>query len=633
VCGIAGFVTSSFSEELSRALKRALVRLAHRGPDDEGSASFPAQPTDGRPAVALGNRRLAILDLTRAGRQPMTSADGRWTLVTNGEIYNYLELRDELRRSGVAVRSKSDTEVLVAAWAAWGVACLPRLLGMFAMAVHDSATDTTYLARDPFGIKPLYWARCGPGLAFASEIRALLEFPGISRRVDPQRLHDFLTRSSTDSGGATLLADIRQVPAGCWLAVRGTKEALGEPERYWQLNLRSESELTFEEAAERVRAEFVESIRLHLRSDAKVGFALSGGLDSSAVVMASRGVLGPDGDIHAFSFIPDDRDIDEERHSDLVAHAAGAWVHKVRLSAQDLRHDAETLAEIQGEPFASPVIYAQYRVMKAASEAGLKVLLGGQGADEILAGYDRYLPARMASLLRRGRVVAAWRLGRDPVTQAPVGRVGAFSRALVRALPRVFETTARRIARPGDLHPAWLDAAWFAERGVGRQALWSARGLNVMREMLADNLLESQIQALMRYEDRNAMAHSVENRVPFLHVPLVELLFTLPERYLLAPDGTRKAVFRRAMRGIVPEPIVARTDKVGFSVPTVLWFEALRPWIADRLRLAGNIPGLVQTQVEMRRLTMLSSREWRDPLLVWRLVSLATWVERFEATF
>jgi asparagine synthase (glutamine-hydrolysing) len=239
----------------------------------------------------------------------------------------------------------------------------------------------------------------------------------------------------------------------------------------------------------------------------------------------------------------------------------------------------------------------------------------------------------LASLIRQGRWITAYRSARAPVTPYPGGRNACLRAAIVRSLPARVADAAYALLRPGRGAPPWLDHRWFADRGVQPGAGWSAVGRRVMREMLGHNLLQSQIQALMRYEDRNAMAFSLENRVPFLTTPLVDLLFSLPEEHLLALDGTRKAVFRHAMRGIVPDSILDRRDKIGFSVPMMAWFESLRPWVSDRLSLAARLPCLIGHQVDMRRMALLSGRPWGDPFLAWRWVSLATWAERSGAVF
>jgi asparagine synthase (glutamine-hydrolysing) len=411
---------------------------------------------------------------------------------------------------------------------------------------------------------------------------------------------------------------------------RPASGASGQPTCWWHLDLTRELDVSFEAAAGLVRDAFLDSMRLHLRSDVPLGFSLSGGLDSSAVVSSARHLLGPAAELHTFSFIPADPLIDERRFSDAVIRSAGTVAHSLSLEAEELRRDIDTLSGIQAEPFASPVIYAQYRVLGLAREAGMKVVLGGQGADETLAGYDRYLPARLASLLRQGHWLRAVGGARRAVTPYSGGTLGALRVAAGHALPGWLVVPVRERWRQVRGKAAWLDGDWFAERGVGATPLWSARGSRVLREMLDFNLRESQIQALMRYEDRNAMAFSLENRVPFLTPALVQLLFSLPEEYLLAADGTRKAVFRQAMRGIVPDLVLDRQDKIGFSVPMRSWFTALDPWIAERLEHVGGLPGVRSDEVR---------RRWRgdgrpvDPYMVWRCVSLSTWAERFGARF
>jgi asparagine synthase (glutamine-hydrolysing) len=631
MCGIAGFIAPENPSGPRDALGKVMTRLRHRGPDDEGICIPPGQRWPG--AVGLANCRLAILDLSPGGHQPMVSVNGRWTLAFNGEIYNYRELRGELEGLGRQFRSHSDTEVLMQAFDEWGTAVLPRLSGMFAFAIYDREAERVTLARDPFGIKPLYYSRQETSLVFASEIPAVIEFPGLSRAVDFRRYHEFLVSGNSDYGDGTLLADVRQLPAGHFLEVPVSSPRSGVPTRYWQPDLSLELDCSFDQAAELVREAFLESMRLHLRSDVPLGFALSGGIDSSAVVMAARALLGKGTELHTFSFIPDDPRINEERHVDTVVRAADATGHKLRLTPDDLVRDIEHLAAIQGEPFASPVIYAQYRIFGLAREHGLKVVLGGEGADETLAGYDRYLPARLASLLRQGRLTGIARALHRPAVPIRGGRFRTLRSAISLALPPFLGLPARDIWSRQRGNNDWLDEQWFEERGVRAEPAWTPRSRRVLREMLDHNLRQSQVQALVRYQDRSAMAFSLENRVPFLSPRLVELLFSLPEEYLLAPDGTRKAVFRHAMRGLVPNQILDRRDKIGFSVPTVDWFNALRPWIAGRLDHVAELGGLKRTALQRRWREFSSAQRPMNPVLIWRCVSLSVWAERFGVKF
>lgn len=631
MCGIAGFIAPDPSSRPGDALGRVVARLQHRGPDDQGVCIPPGQRYPG--AVGLANTRLAILDLSPGGHQPMVSPDGRWTLVLNGEIYNYRELRVELESLGRGFRSGSDTEVLLQGFAEWGTAVLPRLIGMFSFAIYDRVSERVTLARDPFGIKPLYYGRPGGTFVFASEIPALLEFPGLSRDVDLLRYHEFLISGNSDYGDGTLLRDVRQLPAAHFLELSVADPGSGVPTCYWQPDLDQELDCSFEEAAELVREAFLESMKLHLRSDVPLGFSLSGGNDSSAVVMAARALLGNGSELHTFSFIPDDPRINEERYIDTVVRAAGATPHKLRLAPEDLLADIEHLAAIQGEPFASPVIYAQYRIFGMARKQGIKVVLGGEGADEILAGYDRYVPARLASLLRQGRWAEVARMLRRPAVPIVNGPLRALRSGFRLALPPWLGRPARALWGRQRGREDWVDESWFRERGVVPKMPWAPRSRKVLREMLDHNLRESQVQALVRYEDRNAMAFSLENRVPFLSPRLVQLLFSLPEAYLVASDGRRKAVFRRAMRGLVPDQILDRRDKIGFSVPTVDWFNALRPWIAGKLEHMVEIGGVNRSALESRWRQFDSADRPSNRVLIWRCVSLSVWADRFGVSF
>src|SRR5438876_5160192 len=331
MCGIAGVVPAPSRRLDSSLIPRLLRCLEHRGPDDLGwlqdspeGVKLHRDPggQDSIEAVVLLHRRLSILDLTATGRQPMATPDGRYYIVYNGEIYNYLELRSELEDLGHQFRSRSDTEVLLAAYAQWGGQALTRLVGMFAFAILDTQERRLFLARDFFGIKPLYYASGPAGFMFASEIKALLELPGVSRRVNPERLYLYLVFGITDHGPETLFSDIHQLPPAHYLEVPLDGAWVNPPVRYWDIDLKPARHIPFGEAAERLREIFLKSIRLHLRSDVPVGTALSGGIDSSAIVMAIRSLAGGDLELHAFSYVADDETLGEEKWIDQIGRAS-----------------------------------------------------------------------------------------------------------------------------------------------------------------------------------------------------------------------------------------------------------------------------------------------------------------------
>ncbi len=623
MCGIAGILGQAANE------RAPLLTLAHRGPDDSGWVAHSKHAATNAFHSVLLHRRLSILDLSDAGHQPMATADGLCTIVFNGEIYNYRELRDELKSLGRDFHTESDTEVLLQAYVEWGAACLRKLIGMFAFAIKDERRRVLFLARDFFGIKPLYYVRLNERFAFASEIKALLDWLPIKRTVEPQRLYEYLRFGRTDHGDRTMWSAIKQVPAAHYLEVPLDQPSAGEPVRYWDVPTDGPMDISFDDAAERVRELFLQNIRLHLRSDVPVGAALSGGIDSSAIVAAMR-VVAPRMDIHAFSYIADDPAVCEERWVDLAVERAGAQVHKVRANPDDLIADLDRLIYTQDEPFGSTSIYAQYRVFRLAAEHGIKVMLDGQGADELLAGYRQYVPARLASLVQQGRFVAAHQFAAKAARLPGMrGRMRLWLQAARLLMPGV---GARMIDRW--LMPDWLNARWFADRGVRFPSIQGARSRHRMLDELKQTVVATSLPMLLRYEDRNSMAASIESRVPFLTPEFAEFVLRLPEEHILSSDGTSKCVFRHAMRGIVPDAILDRRDKIGFATPENDWLKTLRPWVDAVLtsERARAIAALDMNAVHRDWQAVMAGRA-RFDFRVWRWVNLIRWAERFDVVF
>lgn len=642
MCGIAGIIPVSTASLDSRLIPRILRHLEHRGPDDQGCLLFSRDGAQlcrewpGQEPIAgpvLLHRRLSILDVTEAGWQPMGTPDGRYYIVFNGEIYNFLELRSELEALGHRFRSRSDTEVLLSAYVQWGTEVLARLVGMFAFAILDTRDRILFLARDFFGIKPLYYTIGGEGFAFASEINTLLEFPWVSRMANPERLYLYLRYGITDHGSGTMFTDIRQLPPAHYLKISLDNPRPVHPVRYWELDLAQRADLSFEEAAERLRELFLKNIRLHLRSDVPVGVALSGGIDSSSIVMAMRYLKGKDLKLHTFSYVADDPDISEERWVELVGQASGALMHKVWLRAEEIVADLGRLIHVHGEPFGSTNIYAQYRVFRLAREAGIKVTLDGQGADEILGGYRFYMAARLASLLRQGRWTEAGRYLLKASKWPGASNLWLLLGTADFLMPLSLQAPARRLIGK-DLAPPWLNAAWFRERGVSPRIFNYTQGKEVLKEYLYRTISETSLPYLLRYQDRNSMAFSIESRVPFLTPELVEFILSLPEEYIIAPDGTSKAVFRMAMRGIVPDAVLDRRDKIGFATPESCWLNTLRPWVERTIRseAAVQIPALNLKEVEREWEGVMQGRKHFD-FRMWRWVNLIEWARLFKVRF
>jgi len=564
MCGIVGGWWSSRPTTLDDKLTQALTTMHKRGPDDRG---YELYPNPGG-VIALGHTRLSIIDLSVAGHQPMQSQDKSVSIVFNGEVYNYRELRSELKALGRSFRSDSDTEVLLAAWQQWGKACLQRLVGMFAFAVFDRAQGKLTCVRDAFGIKPFFYTLEQGGFLFASEVAAIKALKKERVQLDWQRAYDYLVHADYDSGGRSFLDGVLHLLPGHLVELDMASGGLGEPQRWWMPSIVERSDLSFDSATEMVREQFLQNIRLHLRSDVPLGAALSGGIDSSAVVCAIRHVE-PDLPINTFSYIARGSAMSEEVWVDRVNQHVGATSHKVTVSADELARDLDDMILTQGEPSGSTSIYAQYRVFQLAKQHGVTVTLDGQGADELLAGYNGYPGPRLHSLIEKGQFSEAWDfLNQWSKWPGRSRRLGAQQLLAEYAQGPVYDML-RRLSGRADI-PTWLNADVLFEGGIvcrypRQRASDQAMGRRLVAE-LGLSLTRRGLPALLRHGDRNSMRFSVESRVPFLTTDMADLLLSLPESYLISPRGETKHVFRAAMRGIVPDEVLNRRDKIGFAI-------------------------------------------------------------------
>jgi asparagine synthase (glutamine-hydrolysing) len=578
----------------------------------------------GAATVGMAHLRLSIIDLRETNDQPLCDASGGLALCFNGEIYNYLELRAELEGLGHSFRTEGDTEVLLAAYSQWGPACVERMVGMWAFALLDAGRRTLLLSRDRFGIKPLYWTRTGGALHFASEIKALLRAPGVSPEPDEAIVRRYLLTGAVDESERTFFEGVRSFPAAhnAVVPLDGSAPEV-RPERYWSI-----PEEGYDGDRDRAAAEFAErlseSVRLHVRSDVPVGTCLSGGLDSSAIVcVADR--LRREGEIphyshHGFGYVPGGSEWSERRYMEAVVRRTGLEMTYVEVPSDRFAESLAVISRQQDEPFGSTSIAAQYFVFEAARREGMKVMLDGQGADEILAGYHHYFPQIAVAMLRQRRFLAYRRFsraqrrarGEAPITARHALATLSPRRASDAIATRLVDTPASRLLS-GELRAR-------TTYGDSRSPEFDSA-----HELLAAATTSMGLPALLRYEDRNSMAHSIEARVPFLDHRLVELCFRLPLEYKLNGAST-KDVLRRAMRGVLPEEVLERRDKIGFRAePAVAWS------LASRHR---------ESLLESRT---AYEREWMDPgglaavidgsdrsagaeFMLWRAINLKLWL-------
>ena len=393
----------------------------------------------------------------------MSSSDGNYHVVFNGEIYNFVELREELVQKGVRFRSNSDTEVLLELWAAMGPACLPKLTGMFTFCLFDLHRRRLILARDSFGIKPLYLAQWADGWAVCSEVPPLLELPGIDRTLDANSVFRFLAYTLTDQAGSTMLQGVKQVRPGTFMEIDIDWCTVVHEEIFWQLNSDEPAPgADFDTEAQSLRELFLQSVRLHLRSDVPVGAALSGGLDSSAIVCAMR-YLEPSLDIHTFTFVSPDPRRSEKHWAEIVSKHVHAIEHHIELDESDFAQDCIDLFKAQFEPFSDLSIYAQYKVFQRVREEGIKVVLDGQGADELFGGYGIFVAYALLDRLQHGEIQSAARL-LNAARHLPENNLVLLLLRMARGvLPQRGSVNVQHRLRLG-LLPAGMDLDWFKMR-------------------------------------------------------------------------------------------------------------------------------------------------------------------------
>jgi asparagine synthase (glutamine-hydrolysing) len=667
MCGIFGIVgRESISARELVAMSHA---LRHRGPDDEGflvagpegnkclgGGDTPRAVLDGsvttnprvtldphatflRGGVALGHRRLSILDLSPHGHQPMAYR-GRYWMVFNGEVYNYVELRAELEKRGHRFASDGDSEVVLAAYAEWGPDCLSRFNGMWGLAILDLAERKLFLARDRFGVKPLYYRLAGGRLAFASEIKAFSGLGDWRPRANIPRLLDFLVWAVSDHSAETMFDDVLQMPAGHYLlldvsgALQGTAAAplsALRPRRWYTVG--PAGDVPPEDAAEVLRSAVTESVRLRLRSDVPVGSCLSGGLDSSSIVCTMRRLLegaGSSGGLKTFTASSSDRAFDETVYAKSVAQRARSEATFVTPDPIKLFDDLSRLTWHQDEPYGSSSMFAQWCVFEAARRAGVVVMLDGQGADEALCGYRGFFGAYLAGIARRcdligwAREAAAMRCIIGFSWKRSVGYTLAY------LMPGLLDVVGRFDNRAySDRH--WLhpdQAAAFTADPIHRAGGRS----HSVREMSVAQITATHLPMLLRWEDRNSMAFSIEARVPFLDYRLVELALALSDRDKVG-GGISKAVLRRAMRGTVPDDVLDRRDKMGFVTAEPLW---MRRDLSDRFRrhMAASIEAMprVLSPVLLDRFDEVVAGKRPFDFRYWRALSAGQWAATFSVT-
>lgn len=643
MCGIAGVIApSGFDPEL---LERMAVAIRHRGPDDEGYALF-----DGRSVIAFGgsdtaaesfgrtdiswlpksrvascfgnryaagfaHRRLSIVDLSPCGHQPM-SYRGRYWITYNGEVYNYVELRRELEGLGHCFRTRSDTEVVLAAYAQWGTACLDRFNGMWALAILDIEAGTVFLARDRFGVKPLYMARAEGSLYFASEIKPLL---GVvrTRRPNLERITSYLVSGISDSSTATFFDDVTKLDAGSFATIDVASANL-VISRYYDLSEAVAKRGVVTDSALDARVAefdtiFSDAVRLRLRSDVPVGTCLSGGLDSSAIASVAGPAYAKQAGraFSAVTGISTQPDNDESGYARSVAERLGLAWHTTCPTYEDFASSVEAVMRVQEEPFGGASIVMQHNVMKRAREAGLPVMLDGQGGDEVLLGYAWHYGPWLGELIKRGRIRAV--LGGYSAMRRNNAQFGGMLSTLKFLFGNANAALRNRYQLRANRYLA-------SDLPVPKEVQMLAAGWSDVRKLQVMDIERTNLPALLRFEDRNSMAFAVETRLPFMDFRLVEFGLALSPADKIR-DGWSKWLLRRWAGNRLPDDIVWRRKKLGFPAPDREWEAAHRKVMTSEIKASHLV-------CELGSSGRQSVDEWLTTAYgapLWRLYSVALW--------
>lgn len=612
MCGIAGIAYQDLNpDSVARAVRDMIALQKHRGPDGDGFYDSDM--------VSLGHARLAIIDLTDAGRQPMSDQDMCFWITFNGEIYNYLELAHHLKQVGARFEGNSDTEVLLAAYKYWGKECVNHLRGMFAFAIWDNKERELFIARDRLGIKPLHYFLDGYGnLFFSSEIKALLPFIP-ERKFHPELARDYIAWNLLDHDDSqTMFENIKRLPPGHTLIWKAGNILVN---RYWKLQVPDETSILLSQPTQlfhEFRERFVDVIRLHLRSDVPVGTSLSGGLDSSSIVGVVNKLLRVDGIWkegwqHSFSACFDEAELDERPYIEEVVKTTDITPHYVFPSGEQLIADFEDWIWYQEEPVSHSNPYAQYCVARLANQHGIKVLLDGQGADEQLAGYRKFILVYLRSLVQQRNYPLAIREALSFFLSPEILRTSRFANG------------KRYLFNSPDY------ASFLWPSGIQLKRPIALELGTSLTQRLYQDITSSSLPLLLRYEDRNSMAFGIEARVPFVDHELVEWLIRLPPEMLLF-RGWTKYILRESLSDILPSKIRYRKTKLGFLTPENKWLSGpLQPWLIQMLKS----PNYLQTIVDPRGIQKLLLRyaQKRDSAalsdLLFRLALFEFWAQRF----
>jgi asparagine synthase (glutamine-hydrolysing) len=606
MCGITGGISlnGSFDFRVEIGLMNDII--AHRGPNSKGIY------VDEMSRICFGHRRLSILDLSELGQQPFKIED--YVISYNGEVYNYIELRGELEAIGVKFYSETDTEVILQAYINWGDTCVNKFNGMWAFAIYNPKKQEVFCSRDRFGIKPFYYTIIQNRFYFASEIKAFLVLDGWESVLNLNRAYDFLEFSLTSHTSETMLEGVLELRGGNNLNISINKGTY-IINQYYSYDEDNKNFNGFSENQHFNHFEqlFRDAIRISLRSDVKVGSALSGGLDSSTIVSIINEQLKFIGEEHkqecvSAVFTHFDKNIDESIFIDLLAKEKFIQVHKVQPSWDHLIENLDKMVWHQDEPIPTLSIYAQFTVFEEASRKGLIVMLDGQGADEILGGYESFYEGYFKELLRSNPFL---------VLPALIGYSFNHKKIPFKKLRNKFFGSLSQ-------------QNWFTEIFINKVQKFERNKKKSVRGMSEDYLEHFGLHSLLKFEDRNSMAFSVESRVPFLDFRVVEYALSAPTSIKIK-NGIRKYILRKAFQKILPKAIYSRFDKLGFPTPQERWtienYEIVTKMLNEAIQ---SMPQIFNLESFKKAKFLLKDGDKDFIYLAWRIILFGKWIKLFK---
>lgn len=586
MCGINGITACD-----EKAIKLMNNTLKHRGPDTLQYKLFSN--------LSLGHARLSIIDLTSAGNQPMTKFG--YTIVFNGEIYNYIELKEELIKKGYKFTTKTDTEVILAAYDFWGKDCLNKFNGMWAFAIYNPKKDELFLSRDRFGVKPLYYSVSDNKLIFSSEIKPILKL-GIKREPNIKTISSYLIKGIIDYDKNTFFEKIYNLEPGHYITwnLKNNKYSI---KRYYSIKL-NKIKISKKQAESKIQELLEDSIRLRYRSDVEVGCCLSGGLDSSTIVGVSD-KLFHNHKLKTFSAVFPGSKINEEKYMDIVSKKLNVKNYKTKPKYTDLLKDINDLIYYQEEPFGSTSIYAQYRVMKLVSEKNVKVLLDGQGADELFAGYHSYFNSYINQLIREKRINEI--IGSTLFWKYFLFYMCSNPKRITNKILKINNSKLYKLKYQGITIPKYIDEYMLL-------------------------CMKTSLRTLLKWEDKNSMRFSIESRVPFLDYRLVEFAFSLPYYYKIKNFET-KYIFRKAIKDYIPKEIIDRKDKIGFATPENDWFKTKEfdKFVKDIIYSESFKSRPYWNYTEIQKIYLKKNKEYYSN--IWRIINTELWLRQFIDNF